>query len=73
MLQALRCAGPLLSWLSKRRPELEIYILAWDEGAISIPGGNDDVPDVQMVVDKKVTIKWDSTHPLDASHHQKIW
>jgi phospholipase D1/2 len=23
-------------------------------------------------VDKKVTIKWDSTHPLDASHHQKI-
>jgi phospholipase D1/2 len=65
--------GPLLSWLSKRRPELEIYILAWDEGLISIPGrGTTMFRMFKWWADKKVTIKWDSTHPLDASHHQKI-
>ena len=65
--------GPLLSWLSKRKPELEIYILAWDEGMISIPGrGTTMFRMFKWWLDKKVTIKWDSTHPLDASHHQKI-
>jgi phospholipase D1/2 len=65
--------GPLLSWLSKRRPDLEIYVLAWDEGMISIPGrGTTMFRMLKWWLDKKVTIKWDSTHPLDASHHQKI-
>ena len=65
--------GPLLSWLSKRRPGLDIYILAWDEGLISVPGrGTTMFRMLRWAADRKVTIKWDSTHPLDASHHQKI-
>ncbi|HEY0625375.1 MAG TPA: phospholipase D-like domain-containing protein [Allosphingosinicella sp.] len=65
--------GPLLSWLSKRKPELEIYVLAWDEGLISIPGrGTTILRMLRWWADRRVTIKWDSTHPLDASHHQKI-
>jgi phospholipase D1/2 len=65
--------GPLLSWLSKRRPELEIYILAWDEGLISIPGrGTTIFRMLRWWLDRKVTIKWDSRHPLDASHHMKL-
>lgn len=65
--------GPLLSWLSKRRPELDIFILAWDEGLISVPGrGTTMFRMLRWALDRKVTIKWDSTHPLDASHHQKI-
>ena len=65
--------GPLLSWLTKRRPELNIYILAWDEGMISVPGrGTTMLRMFRWLLDPRVTIKWDSTHPLDASHHQKI-
>jgi len=65
--------GPLFSWLAKRRPELDIYVLAWDEGLLSIPGrGTTILRLLRWWVDKRVSIKWDSTHPLDASHHQKI-
>jgi phospholipase D1/2 len=70
---APRHLGPLLSWLAKRRPELQIYILAWDEGLISLPGrGTTMLRMLRWWADKQITIKWDSTHPLDASHHQKI-
>ncbi len=65
--------GPLLSWIAKRSPELAIYILAWDEGMISVPGrGTTFFRMMRWWMDKQITIKWDSTHPLDASHHQKI-
>ncbi|WP_225421046.1 phospholipase D-like domain-containing protein [Sphingomonas parva] len=65
--------GPLLLWLARRRPELSIYILAWDEGLISVPGrGTTLFRLLRWAVQPRVSIKWDSTHPLDASHHQKI-
>ena len=70
---APRALGPLLSWLSKRRPELQIYVLAWDEGLVSIPGrGTTILRMLRWWADRKVTIKWDSRHPLDASHHMKL-
>jgi phospholipase D1/2 len=65
--------GPLLSWLAKKRDDLCIYILAWDEGLISIPGrGTTFLRLFRWWLDKNLTVKWDSSHPLDASHHQKI-
>ena len=65
--------GPLLSWIARRRPSLNIYILAWDEGLISVPGrGTTFFRMMRWWADRQITIKWDSTHPLDASHHQKI-
>ncbi len=65
--------GPLLSWIAKRRPRLRIYILAWDEGLISVPGrGTTFFRMMRWWADRQISIKWDSTHPLDASHHQKM-
>jgi phospholipase D1/2 len=65
--------GPLLTWLSRHRPELNIYILCWDEGLISVPGrGTTLFRMLRWSVDPRISIKWDSSHPLDASHHQKI-
>jgi phospholipase D1/2 len=65
--------GPLLSWLAKRRQELEIYVLAWDEGMLSVPArGTTMLRMFKWWLDRRVTIKWDSTHPLAASHHQKM-
>ena len=65
--------GPLLSWLSKHRPELNIHILCWDEGLVSVPGrGTTLFRMLRWSLDPRISIKWDSSHPLDASHHQKI-
>ena len=65
--------GPLLTWLARRRPELQIFILCWDEGLISVPGrGTTMFRMLRWSLDPQISIKWDSTHPLDASHHQKI-
>ena len=65
--------GPLLSWLSSRRPDLKIYILAWDEALLKVPGrGTTPFRLLRWAIDKKVSIKWDSSHPLNASHHQKL-
>lgn len=70
---APNCLGPLLSWLGRTRPELKIYILAWDEGLLSVPGrGSTFFRLIRWFFDKDISIKWDSSHPLDGSHHQKI-
>jgi phospholipase D1/2 len=71
--EAPNCLGAFLSWLGRTRPGLNIYILAWDEGLLSIPGrGTTFLRLLRWYFDKDISIKWDSTHPLDASHHQKI-
>jgi phospholipase D1/2 len=65
--------GPLLTWLSKRRPGLDIKILAWDEGMLSVPGrGTTAFRLLRWGLDNQISFKWDSSHPLNASHHQKI-
>ena len=65
--------GPLLTWLSHHRPELNIYILAWDEGMLHVPGrGTTPFRMLRWAFDPKISFKWDGQHPLNASHHQKI-
>jgi phospholipase D1/2 len=65
--------GAFLSWIARRRPQLHIYILAWDQGAISVPGrGTTFFRMLRWGLDKQISIKWDHQHPLDGSHHQKI-
>lgn len=65
--------GQLLTWIAKRNPDLKIYILAWDEGLLNVPGrGTTMLRMARWLLDPGIRIKWDSTHPLDASHHQKI-
>ncbi|MDP8994179.1 MAG: phospholipase, partial [Pseudomonadota bacterium] len=65
--------GPLFSWLSKHRPGLKIYILPWDEGLLHLPGrGTTILRMIRWAFDPCISLKWDSHHPLHASHHQKI-
>jgi len=65
--------GALLSWLSKNRPGLKTTILAWDEGLLSLPArGSTIFRLLRWGLDPNVRIKWDHSHPLDGSHHQKI-
>ena len=65
--------GPFLSWLANRTPELRIYILAWDQSAIAVPGrGTTIFRMLRWAFDPQIAIKWDHRHPLDGSHHQKI-
>ena len=65
--------GGFLSWLAKRTPELRIHILAWDQGAISVPGrGTTLFRMLRWGFDPRIFMKWDHQHPLDGSHHQKI-
>jgi phospholipase D1/2 len=63
--------GPLFSWLVKRRPDLKIHVLAWDEGLVSVPGRGTTLLRLLRWHFDGVTLKWDGSHPLDASHHQK--
>ena len=65
--------GGLFSWLARHRPDLTITILAWDEGLLSLPSrGSTIFRLMRWWADPRVRIKWDHSHPLDASHHQKI-
>jgi phospholipase D1/2 len=65
--------GPLLSWLAKRRPELRIHILVWDEGLLKVPGrGTTLFRLLRWKMSKQIQLKWDSVHPFGATHHQKI-
>jgi phospholipase D1/2 len=65
--------GPLLSWLAKRRPDLKIRILCWDEGLINLAGrGTTLLRVLRWKLGRRITMKWDGKHPLDGSHHQKI-
>jgi phospholipase D1/2 len=65
--------GAFLTWLANRTPTLHIYILAWDQGAISVPGrGTTLFRLLRWGADKQISVKWDHQHPLDGSHHQKI-
>lgn len=64
--------GPLLSHLSRIRPDLKIYVIAWDQGLISVPGRGTTALRLLKWRWDGVRMKWDSAHPLEASHHQKI-
>jgi phosphatidylserine/phosphatidylglycerophosphate/cardiolipin synthase-like enzyme len=65
--------GALLTWLSKRRPELDIHILVWDQALPSLVGrGTTLLRMMRWGLDPRISTKFDSVHPLDGSHHQKI-
>lgn len=65
--------GPLLPWLVRRRPDLDIYLLRWNFGAIkSLFRGMTAFSVARWWLNKRIHVKFDSAHPLGASHHQKI-
>ncbi len=65
--------GPFITWLAKRTPALEIYLLRWDVGALKTylrPKTLGSI--VRWTLHPRIHPKLDSKHPPGASHHQKI-
>jgi hypothetical protein len=57
----------------KRRPELDIYLLRWDMGALrSLFRGTTILTLARWMLHKRIHTKLDGHHPTGASHHQKI-
>ena len=65
--------GDLVLWLVKRRPELEVYLLRWDIGAIrTLFRGTTIFTLMRWMWHDRIHTRLDAAHPTGASHHQKI-
>lgn len=65
--------GDFISWLVERKPDLEIFLLRWDVGAMkSMVRPSNLFTTVKWMAHPRVRVKLDSHHPPAASHHQKI-
>lgn len=65
--------GEFLPWLVRRTPTLEIRLLRWDTGAFkAIFCGNTLATILRWKAHPRITLKLDGSHPVAASHHQKI-
>ena len=65
--------GDFISWLVDQTPELEIFLLRWDVGAMkSMVQPTNLFTTVKWMNHKRIRVKLDSHHPPAASHHQKI-
>jgi phosphatidylserine/phosphatidylglycerophosphate/cardiolipin synthase-like enzyme len=65
--------GEFLLWLVERTPELEVYLLRWDMGALkSLFRGSTAVTAVKWALHPRIHLKLDGHHPTASSHHQKL-
>ncbi|HXH16658.1 MAG TPA: phospholipase D-like domain-containing protein [Sphingomonas sp.] len=65
--------GDFMLWLVEREPELEVFVLRWDTGAIkSLFRGSTIFTMMKWMKHKRIHTKLDGHHPTAASHHQKI-
>lgn len=68
-----RTIGGFVRWLVDRTPELEVYLLRWDLGAIkSLFRGTTVFSLLRWMRHPRITTLLDGHHPIGASHHQKI-
>jgi phosphatidylserine/phosphatidylglycerophosphate/cardiolipin synthase-like enzyme len=65
--------GDFVLWLVKRRPDLEIYLLRWDLGAIrTLFRGTTIFTLMRWMWHARIHTRLDGAHPTGSSHHQKI-
>ncbi len=65
--------GDFITWLVERTPELEIFLLRWDVGAMkSMVRPSHLITTLKWMAHQRITVKLDGHHPPAASHHQKI-
>ena len=65
--------GEFLQWLTRRNPDLSIYILRWNVGAMkSLIRPRNLFAVVRWLRHRRIHGKMDGHHPPGASHHQKI-
>lgn len=65
--------GRFLSWVVRRRPELQVYVLKWDLGVLKTLGrGSTPLVVLNWLTSKRIRFKLDQAHPTGSAHHQKI-
>lgn len=65
--------GAFLLWLAENRPDLKIFILKWDVGALKLLGRGSSMLDAaRWALHERITFRLDHAHPAGCSHHQKI-
>ena len=65
--------GKYVNWLVERNPDLHIYILRWDTGAIkTLFRGRTLLTLIRWRLHPRIHLKLDSTHPVGAAQHQKV-
>lgn len=65
--------GEFILWLVQRNPELDVYLLRWDFGAVkALFRGNTALILARWLKTGRIHVKLDAQHPPGASHHQKI-
>ncbi|MFS0770741.1 phospholipase D-like domain-containing protein [Sphingomonas sp. 1P08PE] len=65
--------GRFIYNLVERNPELEVFLLRWDLGALkSLGRGSTIFTVVKWMMHPRIHTKLDGHHPTGASHHQKI-
>jgi phosphatidylserine/phosphatidylglycerophosphate/cardiolipin synthase-like enzyme len=65
--------GDFIYSLVQRQPDLEIFLLRWDTGAIkSLFRGRTFFTVMKWMAHARIHTKLDGHHPIAASHHQKI-
>nr|WP_236697564.1 phospholipase D-like domain-containing protein [Sphingomonas sp. Leaf357] len=70
---APRNVGDFIYWLVKHRPELQVYTLRWDVGALkTLVRGSTIFTVAKWMTHERIHTKLDGYHPVGGSHHQKI-
>jgi phosphatidylserine/phosphatidylglycerophosphate/cardiolipin synthase-like enzyme len=68
-----KTVGAFIYWLVERNPQLEVYLLRWDIGAIkALFRGTTILTVLKWMRHPRITTKLDGHHPAGASHHQKV-
>ncbi|MEO1169043.1 MAG: phospholipase D-like domain-containing protein [Pseudomonadota bacterium] len=65
--------GQFINWLVRENPDLHIYILRWDTGAIkALFRGRTLFTILRWVFHPRIHLKLDGQHPVGAANHHKI-
>ncbi len=65
--------GDFIHWAVERNPDLEVYLLRWDMGAVKTLLRRSNLRNIiRWMRHPRIHTKLDSFHPTGASHHQKI-
>lgn len=65
--------GEFIYWLVQRNPQLEVFLLRWDIGALkTLVRGTTILTVFKWMRHPRIHTKLDGAHPVGASHHQKI-
>ncbi|WP_232474374.1 phospholipase D-like domain-containing protein [Sphingomonas sp. MA1305] len=65
--------GEFITWLVRRRPELQVHILRWDTGTLkALFHAGTLLTVLRWIRDPQIHLKLDSHHPVAGSHHQKV-